>query len=194
MTGPLRLAIAILVTGMALAACGGSSSHSTSTTSAVTSAPAAPPATTPATTPATAAAPVAAPAAGTSPSGKRTAVCPTVAQANSALGTGYANLLQTPVESVGTVCEYTGGGASNAGVTIFPHQTPVVYAGQVANAGRAPGMRPISGVGDGGFGLTAGGRSIVNAYSNASGTVVAAQSSQPLSATEELARVAFAAN
>jgi len=187
---PVRLALLIVATGTALAACGGSSSHSTSTTSAA--APAAPSAPS-ATTPATAAAPVA-PPAGVSPGGRKVAVCPTVAQANSALGTGYANLLRSPVDSIGTVCEYTGGAALNAGVTIFPHQAAVVFPGQVANAGRAPGMRPITGVGDGGFGLTAGGRSIVNAYSNASRTFVAAQSSQPLSATEQLARVALAAN
>jgi hypothetical protein len=55
-------------------------------------------------------------------------------------------------------------------------------------------MRPVSGVGDGAFGLSAGGRSIVNAYANSSRTFVAAQSSQPLAATEQLARVALADN
>lgn len=55
-------------------------------------------------------------------------------------------------------------------------------------------MPAISGVGDGAYGQTVGGRSIVNAYSNASRTVVAAQSSATLAQTEALARVALSDN
>jgi hypothetical protein len=120
--------------------------------------------------------------------------CPTQAQADTALGASFNGPSQTPVSSIGVVCEYTGGSGGNAGVTIFAHLPDAVYAGQVSNAGRAPGMQRISGVGDGGFALVAGGRSIVNAYSSGSHTVVAAQSPQALTATEALARVALADN
>ena len=101
--------------------------------------------------------------------------------------------MQTSAGGAGTVCEYTGA-TQPAAVAIFAHQSQVVFAGQKANAGKAAGMQPINGVGDGAFGLAAGGRTIVNAYSNGSRTVVAAQSSGSLSQTEALARVALADN
>lgn len=94
---------------------------------------------------------------------------------------------------IGIVCEYTGLGG-NAGVTIFAHLTPAVFAGQVAHAPGAPAMPAIAGIGDGAFGSSAGGRSVVNAYSNASRTVVAAQAPGALGPTEALARVALADN
>lgn len=72
--------------------------------------------------------------------------------------------------------------------------TATVFAGQVAHTGTAPGMHKISGVGDGGFAVVAGGRSIVNAYADASRTVVAAQAPGLLAQTEALARVALADN
>jgi hypothetical protein len=55
-------------------------------------------------------------------------------------------------------------------------------------------MPAISGVGDGAFGMTTAGHSIVNAYSNASRTLVAAQASSSLASVEALARAALAAN
>ena len=55
-------------------------------------------------------------------------------------------------------------------------------------------MPAISGVGDGAYGQTAGGRSVLNAYSNASRTLVAAQAPGPLPPVEALARVALADN
>jgi hypothetical protein len=118
-----------------------------------------------------------------------------LAQAESALGASYGGPVQTPVSSIGIVCEYTAGTpTANAGVTIFAHTSAPVFAGQVSNAGRAPGMQRVSGVGDGAYAVSAGGRTIVNAWSNGSHTVVAAQSGQALSQTEALARVALADN
>ncbi|MGH9121791.1 MAG: hypothetical protein ACRDYC_07570, partial [Acidimicrobiales bacterium] len=58
--------------------------------------------------------------------------------------------------------------------------------------GQAIGMQPISGVGDVAYGLTSGGRSVVNAFSNSTHSSVAAQSSQSLAKTEALAKVALA--
>jgi len=55
-------------------------------------------------------------------------------------------------------------------------------------------MPRIAGLGDGAFGQTIAGRSIVNAYSNASRTVVAAQAPGALAPVEALARVALAVN
>ena len=69
-----------------------------------------------------------------------------------------------------------------------------VFAGHVANAPGAPAMPRISGVGDGAFGSTIAGRSIVNAYSNSSRTLVAAQAPGALPPVEALARVALADN
>jgi hypothetical protein len=118
-----------------------------------------------------------------------------LSQADAALGGSYSG----PVRSVGAggaaICEYLGtGAAGNAGATIFAHQGAAVFAGQEANGGRAPGMQPIRGVGDTAFGLSAGGRTVVNAFSNASRTFVAAQSPASLVATEALARIALADN
>ncbi len=91
------------------------------------------------------------------------------------------------------MCEYTGA-AGSAAVAIFAHQSATVFAGQVANAPGAPAMPRISGVGDGAFGSTIAGRSIVNAYSNSSRTLVAAQAPGALPPVEALARVALADN
>ena len=91
------------------------------------------------------------------------------------------------------MCEYTGS-AGNAGVTIFAHQSATVFAGQVNQSPGNPAMPAITGVGDGAYGQTTAGRSIVNAYSNASRTLVAAQAPGALAPVEALARVALAAN
>ena len=79
-------------------------------------------------------------------------------------------------------------------MTIFANQSATVFAGQVAHAPGAPAMPSISGVGDGTFGATTGGRSIVNAYSNANRTVVAAQAPGALAPVQALARGALADN
>ncbi len=169
-----------LLIGLALAGCGSGAGSSTSTSApSTTAAPAA--STTTAPVPTTAAATTSA------------ATCPTLAQANTALGGSYTSPVSNPTPGGGIVCEYTGS-AGNAGVTIFAHQSATVFAGQVAHATGAPAMPSISGVGDGAFGMTTGGRSIVNAYSNASRTVVAAQAPGALAPVEALARVALADN
>lgn len=124
-----------------------------------------------------------------------TATCPTLGQANAALGVSYGNLTTNSTPGGGVVCEYTGGPAGTAAVAIFAHQSPAVFARQVTNADdKVTGMQPVSGVGDGAFVLTAAGRSIVNAYSNASRTVVAAQAPGAVAPVEALARVALADN
>lgn len=164
---------ATFVAGLMLAACG---SGTKSSTGSQTSAPAASPTTAP-------------PAAATA------ATCPTLAQAEAALGGSYGGPVQTPTAGGGIVCEYTSSTpGANAGVTIFAHQSATVFAGQVANAPGNPAMPAISGVGDGAYGQSVGGRSIVNAYSNSSRTLVAAQSSGTLAQTEALARVALSDN
>ena len=119
--------------------------------------------------------------------------CPTLAQANTALGGSYSGPITTRTAGGGIVCEYTSS-TGNAGVTIFAHQSTSVFAGQVAHAPGAPAMPSISGVGDGAYGMTTGGRSVVNAYSNGSRTLVAAQASGALPPVEALARVALADN
>jgi len=119
--------------------------------------------------------------------------CPTMAQADAALGVSDNGPISTVTPGGGIVCEYTGAGG-NAGVTIFAHEPAAVFAGQVAHAVGAPAMPKISGVGDGAYGQTAGGRSVVNAYSNASMTSVAAQAPGALGPVEALARVALADN
>ena len=116
-----------------------------------------------------------------------------MAQADAALGVAYSGPIHTATAGGGIVCEYTGSGGT-AGVTIFAHQSASVYAGQVAHAPGAPAMAAISGVGDGAFGQDVGGRAIVNAYSNASRTLVAAQAPGTLPPVEALARVALADN
>ena len=173
------VAAGAFVAGLVLIGCGsGSGSQTASQTASLTSSPSAstvPPGTTPTAT------------AGT-------ATCPTPAQVDAALGGSHSGPIRTPTAGGGVVCEYTGGGG-NATVAIFAHQTAAVFAGQVANAPGAPAMPPISGVGDGAFGQTAGGVSIVNAYSDGSRTVVAAQAQgASLAPVEALARVALADN
>jgi len=117
-----------------------------------------------------------------------------MAQADAALGVSDNGPLRTALKGSGVLCEYTGAGG-NAGVAIYAHQTPTIFAGQVANSPGAPAMPSITGVGDGAFGQTAGGFSIVNAYSNGSRTAVAAQAQgTPLAPVEALARVALADN
>ena len=101
--------------------------------------------------------------------------------------------MQTSTAGGGIVCEYSSS-AGNAAVAIFAHQTAAVFAGQVAHAPGAPAMPQISGVGDGAFGATTAGRSIVNAYSNGSRTLVAAQAPGALAPVEALARVALSDN
>jgi hypothetical protein len=177
------LANGVLMVGLVLAGCGsGSSSPIASPTSSPTTAPsatAAPPGSS-TTTPAVTAG---------------VATCPTLAQANAALGVSDSGPIRTPAGGGGIVCEYTAATAiGNAGVTIFAHQSAAVFAGQVANAGRAPGMQQTSGVGDGAFALTTAGRSIVNAYADGSRTFVAAQAPGALAPVEALARVALADN
>jgi hypothetical protein len=119
--------------------------------------------------------------------------CPTLAQANAALGATYSGPITHSTPGGGIVCEYTGS-AGNAGVTVFAHQSAAVFAGQVAHAPGDPAMPSISGVGDGAYGATIAGRSVVNAYANASRTVVAAQGPGPLAPVEALARVALGDN
>jgi hypothetical protein len=121
------------------------------------------------------------------------ATCPTLAQANTALGGSYSGPVASPTPGGGVVCTYRAG-SGVAVVTIFAHQSPTVFAGQVAHAPGNPAMPSISGVGDGAYGMTTGGRSIVNAYSNATRTLVAAQASGAIAPVEALAKVALADN
>ncbi len=172
------LAAGAVVAGLALAGCGSSSTSSTTSTASPSTTRA------PAVTTTTAAVPTT-PAATSSP-----ATCPTLPQANAALGATYTGPVSTPTAGGGLVCEYTGA-SGNAGVTIFAHQSAAVFAGQVAHAPGNPAMPSISGVGDGAYGMTTGGRSVVNAYSNAARTVVAAQGPGSLASVEALARVAL---
>jgi len=173
------LAVGALVAGIVVMGCSsGSSSPEAGPTTSSPSATTSPPGSTPTTGAATAGA----------------ATCPTLAQANAALGVSYGNLVSNATAGGGIVCEYTGGPSGNAGVTIFAHQSASVFAGQVANAPGNPAMPAISGVGDGAYGDTTGGRSIVNAYSDGSRTLVAAQAPGALGPVEALARVALADN
>src|ERR1700688_1405079 len=181
-----------VMTGLVLTACGSGSSRPTAspTSSATAPSPTAPSATAPSAT-------TAPPGSATTPAAVTAgaAICPTLAQANAALGVSDSVPIRTPWGGGGIVCEYTAATAvENAGVTIFAHQSPAVFAGQVANGGRAPGMQRTSGVGDGAFALTTAGRSIVNAYANGSRTFVAAQAPGALAPVEALARVALADN
>jgi hypothetical protein len=168
--------------GLALAGCGSSSSSSTTTSSRPPSSTAAPAATN-------------APAVSTTTAAQTTgaATCPTLAQANAALGATFSGPISTPIAGGGLECEYTSS-SGNAGVTIFAHQSPAVFAGQVAHAPGNPAMPSISGVGDGAYGMTTGGRSVLNAYSNATRTLVAAQAAGALAPVEALARVALSDN
>lgn len=166
-------AAGVLMVGVVLAGCGsGTSSHTASPTSSTATAPSA------ATTPVTASAPT----------------CPTLAQANTALGVSDNGPIRTVLPGGGILCEYTGSGG-NAGVAIYAHQSAANFAGQVAHAPGAPAMARISGVGDGAFGQIAGGRAVVNAFADSSRTAVAAQAPAiSLGPTEALARVALADN
>ena len=176
------LAAGALMAGLVLTACGSSSSSSATTSTSSPSATTTQPASaTTAAVPTTAAATTG------------TATCPTLAQANAALGGSYGGPITTPTAGGGVVCEYTSS-AGNAGVTIFAHQSAAVFAGQVAHAPGAPAMPSISGLGDGAFGTTTAGRSVLNAYSNGSRTIVAAQGPGALAPVEALARVALADN
>ena len=174
------LGVSSLVFGLFLAGCG---SGSPSSTASSTSSPSASRSTS------------GSPSGGTTTTAATASVatCPTLAQAEAALGGTYAGPIQTPTPGGGIVCEYTGAGG-NAGVTIFAHQSPTVFAGQVVHAPGAPAMPAIAGVGDGAFGMTTAGRAIVNAYSNASRTLVAAQAPGSLAPVEALARIALADN
>jgi hypothetical protein len=173
---------------MVLAGCGSSSTSSSTSSSPATTAPSSTTAA-PASTTATTAASTPTTAATTG-----AATCPTLAQAEAALGGTFASLVQNPTPGGGIVCEYTGGSGGNAGVTIFAHQSVAVFAGQVAHAPGNPAMPAISGVGDGAYGMTTAGRSVVNAYSNATRTLVAAQAPGALAPVEALAKAALAAN
>lgn len=185
---PAYLLFGVLGIGLVLAGCSSGSAQpsasSTSSSSATTahSSSAAPSSTTPTT----------AAAAAATTSG--TPTCPTAAQVSTALSATYTGPVSRPAPSNAIVCEYTEAAGGNAGVTIFAHQNSAVFAGQVAEAAGKPAMPAISGVGDGGFGSDIGGRSIVNAYSNGSRTLVAAQGPGSLSAVETLARDALADN
>jgi hypothetical protein len=177
-----RIAAAVGVLGLAsvLASCGsgGSSSNTTATTHAASSQ-------TTTSSPNTTTTSVATTTAST---------CPTLAQAVSALGASYANLVQHAAPGGSIVCEYTGGPNGNAGVTVFAHQSQPVFTGQVAHAPGAPAMPALSGVGDGAYGADIGGHSVVNAYSNATRTLVAAQATGSLASVEALAKVALSDN
>jgi hypothetical protein len=170
-TNRAPLAAAAVMAGLALASCGsGSSSHTAGAT---------------ATTSASEGRRIPGP-----PPGLPT--CPTLAQTNKALGVTDTGPIRSEAGGGGIVCEYKGAG--NAGVEIFVNQSQSVFAGQVANAGRAPGMRKITGVGDGAYAVIADDRSVVNAYSNGGRTFVAAQAPGPLAPTEAFARIALADN
>lgn len=110
-----------------------------------------------------------------------------------ALGGSYTGPISTPSRGGGIVCVYRAG-TGTAVAAIYAHQSPAVFAGQVAHAPGNPAMPSISGVGDGAYGMTTGGRSIVNAYSNATRTLVAAQASGAIAPVEALAKVALADN
>jgi len=179
-----RVAVAVgaVVVGLVLTGC---SSGSTSSSTSLSSSPTTRPPTTTSGPGSSTTAPVVTTGAST---------CPTLAQAETALGGQWRGPVQHSTPGGGVVCEYTGGPGGNAGVTVFAHQSAAVFAGQVAHAPGAPAMPAISGVGDGAFGQTTAGRSIVNAYANASRTLVAAQAPGSLAPVEALARVALADN
>lgn len=187
-TRPAFLFLGALVVGLVLAGCSSGSSAPSSNSTSSTSATSAKSSSTvsPSSTPTTAAASTTA------------ATCPTAAQVNTALGASYGGPVSRPSPDNAIVCEYTGNGGanggSNAGVTVFANQSAAVFAGQVAHAPGAPAMPAISGVGDGAYGADIGGRSIVNAYSNGSRTLVFAQAAGPLGPVEALARVALSDN
>jgi hypothetical protein len=118
--------------------------------------------------------------------------CPSLAQADTALGVSDSGTTRTPTQGSGVVCAYTGN--ATADVTIFAYESPQAFSAQVASAGTTPGMQQVSGVGDGAFGLTANGRSSVNAYSNASRTFVEAAAPGALARVQALARAGLVDN
>ncbi len=169
-------AAGIVTAGLALLGCG--SGTSTPPTSSTTSSPA-----TTAVVPTTAVPTTA------------TATCPTVDQINAALRATYGRPVTTPTPGRGIFCEYpSSAGSGSASVTVFAHQSAAAFVGLVAHAPGAPAMTKLSGVGTGVYGMTTAGRSVVNAYSDASRTLVTAQARGPLPPVEALARVALADN
>jgi hypothetical protein len=117
-----------------------------------------------------------------------------MAQADAALGVSDTGPIRTGIGGGGILCKYTGAGGISA-VAIYAAQAATVFAGMVSHADdKVTGMQPVSGVGSGAFFLTAGGRSVVNAYSNGSRTVVAAQGPGAAAPIEALARVALSDN
>jgi len=179
----IAAAIAAAICGSVFAGCGGAGNSSSSSSTAAGPSSSA---TTPPASSSTAGSSTAATAAAAT-----TATCPTLAQVETATGNSYTGSHSTPAGGGGIVCEYLG--ATTAAVAIFAHDSQVVFAGQVAHT-QAVGMQKISGVGSGAFGVDDSGRSIVNAYSNSSQTVVAAQATGSLASVEAFARVALADN
>jgi len=115
-------------------------------------------------------------------------------QADAALGVSDSGPTRTSIGGGGILCEYSGAGGNSA-VAIYAHASATVFPGMVSNADdKVTGMQPVSGVGSGAFFLTAGGRSVVNAYANGSRTVVAAQGPGAAAPIEALARIALADN
>ena len=129
---PLLIGGALLV-GSLVAGCGSGSGSPTTASPSSSSAT-----TAPSRTSTTAAVPTTEVVPTTAAAATSAATCPTLDQANSALGGSYGGPIATHTEGGGIVCEYTGG-AGNAGVTIFAHQSAAVFAGQVAHAPGAPG-------------------------------------------------------
>jgi hypothetical protein len=177
---------ALMVVGLVLAGCSSNSASPSTTSTSTSSAKASGSATT--------SPPASAPPTTAAATGATTSTCPTAAQASTAVGQSYSSLKQEPSPGGGIICVYNGSGAVNAEVAIFSHGSASVFAGQVAHAPGDPAMPAISGVGDGAYGQDIGGRAIVNAYSNASRTLVAAQAAGPLPPVEALARVALSVN
>lgn len=117
-----------------------------------------------------------------------------MAQADAALGVPDTGPARSGIGGDGILCRYSGA-QGIAAVAIYAHQSASVFAGMVSHADdKVTGMQPVSGVGDGAFFLTAGGRSVVNAYSNGSHTVVAAQGPGAAAPIEALAKVALSDN
>lgn len=175
----------ITVIGVALAGCGSTSTNSSASTGAS--------GTTVASAATGSSGTSLAPASPTTAATATAAVCPTMAQADAALGASDTGPTMHAAGGGGIVCEYTGSNGI-AGVTIFSQQSATVFAGQVAHAPGNPAMPALSGVGDGAYGQTAGGRSVVNAYSNATHTLVAAQAPGAIAPVEALAQVALSDN
>ncbi len=172
--------------GLAIAGCGSGGSHAATPTSAPSASTTASTTATPSAT--TGAVPTTGAVAAGAP------ICPTMAQANAALGVSDTGPVRSGIAGGGILCRYTGAGGVSA-VVIYKAQTASIFAGMVSNADdKVTGMQPVSGVGSGAFFLTAGGRSVVNAYANGSRTVVAAQGPGAAAPVEALAQVALSDN